>query len=721
MPRFAAARWILIVAAVLAAAASAGGQSPSGILSPNTAAKGLTMQVDTRWVAGSGYRPVRVELRPVVPLVETRTVDLIFRARSWYRRQRESEVAQSVDIPPGVAKVSVTLSAPEHSIWQNYDLEVVEDGRPIEKLSQLNVGLGNWNADALEAVPAMLVVGTHEIDTSRLCEALKARGLMAQYRASLGGVQSITTSELTTVTRRELAELPGRWIDYSSLDVVCLSSRELKQLADQQPGRWKAIRAWTAAGGNLWVYGAGEDWHGLKEIESALAMAVEQEADSSDPVARGWILPDRSTFREELESGFSENVANWPEDQDASTIGPNQKFWKVAPLNDFVTRPCQLGMVVAFSSSDLFSVDAAPAGDAFVWRWRLNTIGADRLLWVRRHGLSTRRENNDFWNFLVPGVGLVPVTAFRVLITVFMVAIGPLNYWWLRRKGRLHLLLVIVPVAAAVITGTLFGYAVVADGFDVRVRARSFTHLDQRTGHAVCWSRLSYYAGLAPSSGLIFSGDVAVLPLDSWGTGADAGTPARRMRWYDDNQMLADGWLASRTSTQFVTVRSRASTRGVDLLQSNGQSQVRNRLGCELKMFVTADHDGSLLVARSVADGVTAALRPADPDADLAELRSLLADQRVEVPVGLDPQRYSLFGMRSYTSYSQWNNTLPNPSQNTSLLEHRLQNIALWWPPEQSRVTAKSYLAVVDRSPEVLFGTEPVKEEASLHVIVGEW
>ena len=30
---------------------------------------------------------------------------------------------------------------------------------------------------------------------------------------------------------------------------------------------------------------------------------------------------------------------------------------------------------------------------------------------------------------------------------------------------------------------------------------------------AVCWSRLCYYAGLAPSQGLTFSGDVAVLPI----------------------------------------------------------------------------------------------------------------------------------------------------------------------------------------------------------------
>lgn len=694
------------------------------------------MQVDTRWVAGSGYRPVRVELAPVIPLVDTRTVDLRFRALSWYGRQRAFEVSQAVDIPPGAAKVSVTLSVPEHWMWSGYNMEVDENGRPIEKLSQLNVGLNNSNLDVLEGLPTMLIVGTQPIDTSPIVMALKAQGLLSQYQSSVGAqtwttaVQSTptampATAQLATVLRRNVDELPGRWLDYTSLDVVCLSGSELDQLVTQQPGRWKALREWIAAGGNLWVYDAGYDWRGLPRIESALSLPAPSSDEADDLALRGWQLPDPFDFKQELDNGFSANVANWPVDTGPDSINQGQTAKPnspaIAPSNDFVTRPYQLGQVAAFSSTDLFGADAVAKNDELVWRWRLNTIGSDRLLWVRRHGLSTRRENTDFWNFLVPGVGLVPVTAFRVLITIFMVAIGPLNYYWLRRKGRLHLLVVIVPLAAAVITGTLFSYAVIADGFDVRVRARSFTQLDQRTGQAVCWSRLSYYAGLAPAGGLMFPEDVAVLPLDAVGAGSDRSMPDRRMRWYDDSQILESGWLASRTSTQFLTVRSHASNRGIELLAGSDPPQIKNRLGAHVKFVVVGAHDGSLLVARSVADGATAPLQPAELDRDLAELRGLLADQHLAVPEGLEPQRYGMFGMRMNYYYNQWNQGLPNTALNSNLLENRLQDFALWMPTDQPRVRSSGYVAVVDRSPEVLFGTEPVKEEASLHVIVGEW
>src|SRR5262249_11813678 len=136
------------------------------------------------------------------------------------------------------------------------------------------------------------------------------------------------------------------------------------------------------------------------------------------------------------------------------------------------------------------------------WGWIYNTLGQPRWQWYQRQGLSLVNSNNDFWKFLIPGIGLAPVRQFQVIITFFVVLIGPITYYLLRKSGKLNLIVIIVPAVALLITGMLFMYAVIADGLSVRVRARSFTHIDQRAGEAACWTRLSYYAGLAPSDGL---------------------------------------------------------------------------------------------------------------------------------------------------------------------------------------------------------------------------
>ena len=66
-------------------------------------------------------------------------------------------------------------------------------------------------------------------------------------------------------------------------------------------------------------------------------------------------------------------------------------------------------------------------------------------------GTAWRRmtRTSIFANLLVPGVGLAPVTEFHVLITLFVLVIGPVNYWLLKRWRRLHLMVLTVPLAAA--------------------------------------------------------------------------------------------------------------------------------------------------------------------------------------------------------------------------------------------------------------------------------
>src|SRR5262249_25775785 len=147
-----------------------------------------------------------------------------------------------------------------------------------------------------------------------------------------------------------------------------------------------------------------------------------------------------------------------------------------------VLRDLKLGRVVVIAADPY-----AKEGSEY-WLWLFRCIGQQQWSWHLRHGVSLTRPNNEFWNFLIPGVGRAPITAFLLLITVFMLAIGPINYYVLRRRGRLMLLLLTVPAAAAIVTVALIFYAIVADGLGTRVRVRSFTTIDQGRQQAVSWS-----------------------------------------------------------------------------------------------------------------------------------------------------------------------------------------------------------------------------------------
>ena len=165
-----------------------------------------------------------------------------------------------------------------------------------------------------------------------------------------------------------------------------------------------------------------------------------------------------------------------------------------------------------------------------------------------------------------------------------------------------------MPVAAAVTTVLLLIYGFTAEGFGTMVRARSFTLLDQNANSAACWTRLSYFAGITPSEGLEFPRDTLVYPiLPSLRMG-----DLREMRRYANqrrdlhwvgSQRLVDGWLASRTPTQYLTVTSRDTDKEVAFEVREKSVAVTNRLGVNIQTLVVEGRDGQIFMGEKLADG----------------------------------------------------------------------------------------------------------------------
>jgi hypothetical protein len=375
-------------------------------------------------------------------------------------------------------------------------------------------------------------------------------------------------------------------------------------------------------------------------------------------------------------------------------------------------------MVVAFEASSPFP------GTSNQWGYLFNSLGERRWMWYQRHGVSLNRENEGFWTFLIPGVGTAPVGVFRFLITLFIVGIGPVNYILLRRWGRLHWMLVTVPAGALVVAAALFGYALIADGLGVRVRIRSLTHIDQRQGQAVCWSRQSYYAGLAPSRGLSFPTDTAVYPLEQLPANRQVpGRGALRRVLWDDKQQLRRGYISSRVTTQFLVIRSRRSNAGLRVVEASSQNSpptVKNQLGADIKLLFLRNRRGNYFRGQGIADGDQQPLSPAE---ESAELNAVLVRNRPAVPKGLAPEDYrNTVNFMAPYRYFGWDHGLTQPSLDTSILEQRLNRLLVQSAAsDPERLTPGCYVAVVGRPADLPVGVADAEEVASIHVITGTW
>lgn len=336
-------------------------------------------------------------------------------------------------------------------------------------------------------------------------------------------------------------------------------------------------------------------------------------------------------------------------------------------------------------------------------------------MWFQRHGMSMHRQNSDFWNFLISGVGEAPVASFLILISLFAVVIGPLNYAILRRGGRQFLMLITVPSGAALVTAFLVVYATFGDGFGVKVRTRSVIHIDQRSGQSTSWSRQNYYASMAPSRGLSFPSDSAVYKIE-YSPKRNSKPPFRRTDWSSGDQRLRGGYMTSRDWCQLLVIRNRQTTAGLAITPDGANPPtVLNQLGTKVLTLVLVDGLGNIYTGENIGVNEPGELQAITP----ADVKKMLVDISTSNIMGVNRsalRRAESMARHQYYYYSQEiDSAAPAVRAGNSLLERAIVNSLESFSP-----IPKTYLALVEDSTEVPLGTKAKRYE-SFELVIGRW
>lgn len=748
------ARSVLVAAcclpAVMGTVSSAQQFAPTivnGANATSTTAHGLTLGVDSNWPGGH-YRPILVEILSVAAKSPVdRQVTILATLESYSVQRRRLRVEQTVAVPGSGAPVRLWLNLPNIPQANQVRVEVLEHGRKLPSL----MGWINWqyaNDGWFGAVAAPTVLAIHDgtLDSSPLRQMLP-HGDDMEWDYSVSPPRPITPAPrplATLVQYSSPAPLPSRWLDYSGLDVVTLPLAKAQQLVEKQPQAWQAILRWSASGGQLWLHGGGERLENLKVAEELLGRpwGLTPAGDvSQDSLAPGWYAPAAKHYvprvldptldaaygymeQRRLERANQASIAvaqlqvqgqalppsavdaaQQADDSDESlALAPQPP-----PVAHFVWRPHGLGIVLVFRAENAFP------GTPVEWGAVFNTLTPAQWNWERRHGLQLNAENPAFWQMLIRDVGFARVWTFQALITGFVIVVGPLNYWWCRRRRQLHLLLLTVPCLALLAAGGLVGYALAADGLGTRFRARSVTLLDERQGRAAAWSWQSYYAGLTPAGGLVFEPETFVAPIGPVaGVSLGGGDRTRRVIW-DDRQRLRSGWLSARTPEQLLVVHS-GDTRASLKLRSGADAslQVHNDLGSPITHLWAMDLAGRTLWGENIAAGADAALTPLAEPVGVA-LGRVAADHALSFPtemqglVGFNTQSLRMFSNAQASQFGISSATALGEQTLTAATTHNR-----WLAPGR-------YVAVVERGPELETGLPQVAESDSYHVVLGQW
>jgi hypothetical protein len=715
--------------------------SPDGapVYSPRN---GLNVEIDDRWFDGAGYRPLRLRFSTATPAAVERRIGvrLIF-SDSGRVGDNDLIVTQSVVMPAGDDHLEVVVRCPAVFVWSSVALEISIDGKIDTALSSPGF------------VPAQNVT-TGQGPLLRI-----ATPSHFQYRVESGlqDARQVTSIEVSgrrrQITERLVCEPMASWLDYSGAEVISLDLATLRLLAERPEDEVAALRRWLIAGGVLWVENAGGTPSVYAEIEALLDVSRWRMTSTDEAIEEDEALPQETppaVTGEESEAatppgeteegrprkGMLTPVTGAPgwgyvkldiepaQNDGADPFGdlllntliksgdPNTRGW-------FAQRDVGFGRILAFNKLPFDVPTQLQFGRS------RSVFGAwQNHRWANRHGLEPGSGNAEFGNLMIPGVGLAPVNAFQVLITLFVLVIGPLNYWLLWRRQQLHLLVVTTPLVALVATLGLASYASVADGFGVKARAHSVTLLDQNTGEAATWGRVSHYIATTPDELPSIPGDTAIYSIDPVWEAAFANPDADlAIAWEGDRQVLRSGWMPSRTAVQHLLVRSHKTNKRLELTGQGADLRLANRLGAPLELVVIRNEEGEWLMAENVDSDGAVVLKPVERLAAMQAFRTIAISRMPSFPAGAG--RAVEDTLERVGGAPRDIRRMQRGMVETSLSENaqaRVLDALTGLDGGRSiDVPPRSYIAVASQTIDTPLGWEEVEELDSFHVVVGRW
>ena len=270
----------------------------------------------------------------------------------------------------------------------------------------------------------------------------------------------------------------------------------------------------------------------------------------------------------------------------------------------------------------------------------------------------------------IAGVGEIPTRAYLLILCLFVVLIGPINYVYLWRNRRQVLLVLTVPLFSVTFILLMSGYAFFLQGLDVRARAVTFTILDQGSKRAATRSIVSLYpGGFMPGGGVRFASDLAVYPLGLDG----AGARGRMALDLTEEQRFQSGFLRSRTPSNFAQIRVQPARERLSFERDGNRLQVVNGLGSAVHQVFYRDGAQIWSLEKAVPAGEKAQLR-----IDSGERANLVRDYLKDAAVA--------------------------PKKFQQIVDNQ---------PDQS------YLAILERSPFWDPGVVDPQESQSFHLVLG--
>jgi hypothetical protein len=209
----------------------------------------------------------------------------------------------------------------------------------------------------------------------------------------------------------------------------------------------------------------------------------------------------------------------------------------------------------------------------------------------------------------------IPVRQLFLIMLVFAIIIGPVNFYVLNRRKKRIWLLWTSPVIALIFSGIVIFYIFYSEGWHSRIKIKSLTFLDENSRTASSLGIVAYYCPIVPSSGLMFSNYTELQPYFRYQRDIPSVTLNLTV-----GQNLRNGWLRSRIPAHFTIRKGESRRERLEIVKRTKDGiEVLNGLGSEITILAMVDFDGRKYMAKSIPPGRKVVLKAGTTSLSLPE------------------------------------------------------------------------------------------------------
>lgn len=220
--------------------------------------------------------------------------------------------------------------------------------------------------------------------------------------------------------------------------------------------------------------------------------------------------------------------------------------------------------------------------------------------WGEFSRFSRGNANRDF---PVTADVRLPIRGLFMVVLVFTILLGPVNFIVLKRKNKRIWIFWTLPAISFVACFMIFSYALLVTGWKSYTHVATVTILDENTERATTVGWVGFYSTTTPGDGLQFGYETELTPLGFRGR----TSTACNMEW-SSGQHLSSGWIAAQVPVHFAVRKSESAKQRLTFRKSGEALSVRNDLGKDIDTLVVADLDGKVYQAESIPAGSSVAL-----------------------------------------------------------------------------------------------------------------